>query len=305
MNQPRILLHVGAHKTGTTAIQAFAARHHSALAQRGLHYPLLRTSDGRLRSNSHNPLAHQFAHQSRPDHYGPAWLQQQLEAAGSGSLLLSAEALWRHGVGAETTSWVDRRRAYLERVANWFSPWPVEVVVVLREQAAFAHSVYLENIMKGTRRGRMAFNDFRSFLEQRHLQFFENLRLLESHLGPIHLLSYDEFATGNSLCHRFFKSLDVDTTDLAEPGRVRASLSYRQARLKRTLIPLMRSSRINAATNALLRRWLRNAGEHHQAVGFWASPQERGEWQDQYAEENEQIRAHYRPDLVTLFPEGR
>ncbi len=39
MKHKRIVIHIGAHKTGTTSVQQFFARHRAALILRGAHYP--------------------------------------------------------------------------------------------------------------------------------------------------------------------------------------------------------------------------------------------------------------------------
>lgn len=309
MSPPRILLHAGSHKTGTTAIQAFAAQQRTPLFQRGLYYPLLLRPDGRPRSNSHNPLAHQFARISEPWKWDKEWLRHRLDEVDGGTLFLSAEAFWRQGPPQGNDHWIDHRRAYLQRLAGWLGNSQVEVVVVLREQAAFANSVYLENIMKGNRRGRMEFQEFRDFLAGRHLRYQENLGLFEELIGPIRLLSYDELASGSHLCHHFFSTLGWETTDLPEPGRIRTSLSIRQARIKQALGRLGASSALNSIINGLLRRRVSRqkpeSGGGSEGLGFWKSMEERQAWQAAYRAENEAIRARYRPDMEALFPEGK
>ena len=58
----RLLLHVGTHKTGTTAIQTFAMRHRAALLERGLLFPTLEP-DLPQHSLPHHVLAHTVAGQ--------------------------------------------------------------------------------------------------------------------------------------------------------------------------------------------------------------------------------------------------
>ena len=37
--RPRLLLHIGTHKTGTSALQESLSSHRALLLQRGIHYP--------------------------------------------------------------------------------------------------------------------------------------------------------------------------------------------------------------------------------------------------------------------------
>lgn len=64
---PRIILHAGLHKTGTTSVQENCARHAELLLQHGIVYPSFRFRERRLNNHS-DPLAGVFS--SRPMAYG-------------------------------------------------------------------------------------------------------------------------------------------------------------------------------------------------------------------------------------------
>ncbi|MCB1733068.1 MAG: hypothetical protein KDI21_21530, partial [Halieaceae bacterium] len=64
---PRIILHAGLHKTGTTSVQENCARHAELLLQHGIVYPSFSFRDRRINNHS-DPLAGVFS--SRPLAYG-------------------------------------------------------------------------------------------------------------------------------------------------------------------------------------------------------------------------------------------
>lgn len=83
----KVILHIGVHKTGTSAIQVFLERNAPALARQGFFY---RPSIPEW--PNHNPLADAFA-PGRDVDGGRSHLRDLMEAAGDRTLLLSAEML--------------------------------------------------------------------------------------------------------------------------------------------------------------------------------------------------------------------
>lgn len=82
----KLFVHVGPHKTGTSAIQAFLHRNHVALRQRGAWYL------GTGGTNNHTLLGHAFL---RGDPAAPDMLERYIAAAGEancGTCILSSES---------------------------------------------------------------------------------------------------------------------------------------------------------------------------------------------------------------------
>lgn len=312
MSGPRLLLHAGLHKTGTTAIQAFAAGNRDALEACGAWYPTFEPV-GPVDNESHNRLAHSIAGTGKSGSFGDAEVHRLLkhwrDECGESRLVISAEALSRHVDPAGGSDWKSQRKAYLDRVASALADFEVEVVLVLRPQAEFVHSAYLENVMKASRRGSWSFARFREYLAERHLRYEDNLDAFDRAFGNVRVLVYDDLVQSGAFCSAFFEALGFTVEGLKEPGRIRRSLSARQARIKRALLPIIFTRGQNRWINAVLRkpavtsladRVLDDCG-----TGLWESSSVHREWQRRYEDENERIRARFRPDRATLFPPDR
>jgi len=308
MSRPRLILHAGLHKTGTTALQQFAARNRERLRERGLWYPTYEPVR-RGPCGAHNLLAHSFACTRKSAKFSSGEIKQLVGYwhghIGNDSLFLSAEALCRHVIPDAGPDWVEQRLRYLERVASAFSDFDVEVVFVLRRQDQFVHSAYLENIMKATRLASLSFPEFRKVFEQGNLRYEDNLNVFVRVFDRVHVMLYEDLQTDGHLCANFLRNLGFDADDLPEPGKIRESFTIDQARVKRVLLPIVVSRGVNNRVNALLRtsmvsrlseRLLRNAG-----IDFWEDDLVRRQWQQVYEKENERIRHRFFPGNSTLF----
>ncbi|MER8490776.1 hypothetical protein NKH53_21240 [Mesorhizobium australicum] len=90
----RVILHIGVHKTGTSALQSFLYRNAALLESHGMFYKPTSTD-----WPNHNPLAAAFMPDSVDN--GPARLAKTLEEAGGRTLLISSEMLCEPTVDTE------------------------------------------------------------------------------------------------------------------------------------------------------------------------------------------------------------
>lgn len=309
MSPPKLWLHAGAHKTGTTAIQQFAAANRATLLGSGLWYPDFQPVRDDA-PTSHNPLAHSLAQPGGSRGLSAVQIRELVdywrEKAGNRSLLVSAEAFCRHLDPEGGKEWLEQRKAYLKRLAAVFADFDVEVIFALRRQDRWAHSVYLENIMKGSDRAKMSFPEFRKFLEKRHLRFEDNIAVFEESFGPVRVLTYEGLSQDGNLFSNFFAELGLkNLKNLVDPGLVRPSLSIRQARMKKLLVPVIVSRSQNRRLNRVLgwqplikaSKWLWGEPEN----GFWESENVRREWLEKFEAENERLRLNHFPNRLDLF----
>lgn len=311
---PRLLLHVGWHKTGTTAIQSFAAHHRSALLKRGLWYPDYQpASEGR--QQAHHAFAGGFAGEGfLSSEQARALIDYWVENADKSKhlLLLSAETISRLVIGEAGEDWLLGRRRYLQTLREALSPFDVDVIVVLRRQDHYVLSMYQEYIFTGPRGVNrwidadrsdsllpLSFQRFRGALAQTTLRYRDSLLLFEELFGRPKMMLYQELAQTGQLAGAFFHELGLNTQGLADPGVVHPSPSYEETVLKRTLWPLAALPRANAALNRFLVWAMRNF--FHPSFG--ASPRDRlwekgrawFDFLDDYYEENAAIAARYFP----------
>lgn len=210
-----LFLHVGTHKTGTTAIQRFALRHKESLRQRGLWYPLYQ--DFNLNAHyAHHPLAHALARGDAEQAESARTFARAVGEGKVGNVLISAEPMYRHLLGAEPADYWTRRRAYIERLRSHFPTADVEVLLVVRSQDTFAKSLYQERV-KVTRYTKT----FREFIatEQEYFLYHRQLDAFLEFFPRARVLLFEDLSAVN-LIDAFFAALGVDVTDLEhEPSR--------------------------------------------------------------------------------------
>lgn len=232
MTKPRLILHIGSHKTGTTAIQRFCGKHRDALFQQGILYPsydLVQEKE----HYAHLALAHGIAGLDE------RWPKEKIrlfmgKAAAlcpeGGSVMLSAEPLFRHliVVSRKMTKhlpdreyWLAKRR-YIEAVAEVLQDFDVEVVAVFRNQNQYFGSLYQE-LIKVTR---FSGTPFEFYLMKRHeLNYFDQMEMWSACFPKVRVLVFEQLCQRGELVHEFLKI--VSGKDLVLPAvadRVNTSL---------------------------------------------------------------------------------
>jgi hypothetical protein len=140
----KLIVHIGAPKTGTSAIQSFMLRNRDALAGQGVLYP----QSGMLKSAHH--LIGAAIHPLRSKRLGSAPRDQVLATAIAGirqeialhspeTLVISSEYLWGK-LSANN----------IQRLLSHFSDWSLNVVVYLRRQDLLAQSLYVQAVKTGS-----------------------------------------------------------------------------------------------------------------------------------------------------------
>lgn len=166
IGRPRLVLHAGTHKTGTTAIQRVLKEHRRRLSKQGLVYP-----DARPFLGGSSEAHHRFAHAlTGIDPAATAAAGRFIAHVHSRTgpdrvALLSSEAVYRNVHGAKRWRTVEpeqywaRRRRYLEDLAETLDGFDVRILLFLRRPDDFAESFYKESVSKGRRE---PFEDFLS-----------------------------------------------------------------------------------------------------------------------------------------------
>lgn len=156
--RPALLLHAGAPKTGTTAIQSALAHNRARLEAAGVWYPPISDTfpvNPRLNSaRAHFAFAAAVARDTEEDRQRVARFMAAMEARGGtvDRVILSAETLYRltagspKGAGRESP--LDKRHRFLARLAAVTEEFRAEVLLYLRRVDRFAESLYAETMVQ-------------------------------------------------------------------------------------------------------------------------------------------------------------
>lgn len=295
-----VVLHIGTHKTGTTAIQRFAASKRAKLRSRGIWYPSY-DEIGLFVHYGHHHIAHALANENGNrlsiDDARRFVDYVQAKKRRNETLLISAEPFYRHLLPAEGGYWAERK-TYIDRVRSFFPSSDVKVLAIVRRQDTFARSLYQERVK--VTKYRLKFRDFLA-TERPSFEYYNHLRLFKEAFGQVEVLTYEDLAA-RGLIDSFFAHLGVDVSDI--PGRPSAnpSLPIDLVEFKRILntTPL-KPERLKEIGTLLLDK--AEVTKIERGKVDWLPVEEMAAFYDSFAELNEKLRAEYLPDRPPpLFP---
>lgn len=295
-----VVLHIGTHKTGTTAIQRFAAANRAKLRSRGLWYPSY--DEIRLFVHyGHHHVAHALANEngnrlSIED--TRRFVDHVLAKRRPGeTLLISAEPFYRHVLPAEGGYWAERK-AYVDRVREFFPGDDIKVLAIVRRQDTFARSLYQERIKVTKFR-----QTFPEFIADRHpFEYYEHLRLFEEAFGTVDVLLYEDLAAAG-LINAFFGHLGIDVANITGRPSANPSLPIELVEFKRILNGTSLSSERLKEIGVLLLDKAERAKSIERGKLDWLSVDEMAAFYESFGETNERLRAAYLPARpAPLFP---
>lgn len=138
-----LIIHIGAPKTGTTAIQQYLLKNREYLAEQGVLYPL----GGLLKSGHHivgaavfPARAHRLQGRSRQEALQTSVqaIRKEIEALRPGTVILSSEYLWGN-LSPDN----------IQPLLQPFSDCRIRVVAYLRRQDLLAQSLYIQAVKGG------------------------------------------------------------------------------------------------------------------------------------------------------------
>jgi hypothetical protein len=212
-----IFLHIGSHKTGTTAIQRYLARHRDQLLSQGIWYP--RDSElleGGRDSYNHLNIARSLDCTGKAKTYSNEQLQQMMaslvaRARDFDTTIISAEAFWRIGFGRHPADgdnsilW-KRKLNHVAQIRQLFGDAAdVTVVAALRERAAYLQSSYSEFILATYYR--KSIHKFLPYIA--HVSdYLQQLEAWQSQFS-VRALSYEQLGAQGNLPVAFLSALGV------------------------------------------------------------------------------------------------
>ncbi|SMX42529.1 hypothetical protein [Actibacterium lipolyticum] len=247
----QLLLHVGTHKTGTTAIQHALFAERDALLRQGVLYDTGFDQVKGTRYAQHG-VSHALARFNDEDQAGLAAYRARLLNAPCDRIVISAEPFYRHfdRRGFETAGapedYEERRRVYLDRVAEYFDCFDTRVSLYFRRPDSFASSLFKENVTSNSMK-----QDFPDFLQGRArvFQYADRLNDFETRFPKTDVFSF-EALTKRGLIAGFFADHGLTLSDSFQSDPVRQGVSDRAA-----LWLLRAKQETDLDAQAISRRW--------------------------------------------------
>jgi hypothetical protein len=314
----RIVLHIGTHKTGTTAIQHALNADRALLRQEGIWYPheeeLLSGGDQRPH---HLDLARSLDVTRHPKRYNKQQIDQITRAICTGAqehatTIISAEAFWRIGFGHPEPDGSNRehlwsiKRQTIQRIRHLFAGAEAEVVVCLREHVHYVQSLYSEFLLSTQYRG-----SIRQF-EKTYRHALSYQRQLEEwgREFPVTVYSYEQLSQNNMLPLELLRRA-TKRPDLQLPRahlRANASQPIACIAIKRHLnhLPLDAPLRQKIQRKAR-KRFQRSSSStisRLRQANSWCSATELQAIAARFADDDAAVRRHYCPELSSRW-QGR
>lgn len=226
---------MGAHKTGTTTLQADLALNRSVLQGVGLVYPDFHNADSHYRWAGF--VAGEIPETSAAQHakITSDWLGNLQPHQ---ALLLSAESFYRY---------VNTQPDYLVKLKSVLKDADITPVLCLRSQADYAKSLYSEWVSNWQYP-----HDIYTFIKEFYSWFdFESVVGKVSQLGKPILMSYHQIA-GANLSSNFVNELGYTAELVSNVDRLRVTPSDAEVYLKRLLNKLYPQASVrNIVSNAV------------------------------------------------------
>ena len=201
MGRRKVILHVGQSKAGSTSIQNYLEVQRESLLESGFLFPksvfLRQNPFDSTRTPGHLKFLQGLNSGELHD------FEKELSNEPESTLILSVESLFS-----------DQTNKVLDKVANYFNGWDVHIIVVLREQAAWLRSRYVENTMSGfsSRYGR--FSTFvTEMMERGTLNYNERIEFLRQRLNAQSVKAINFDSSEQSLIPRLLSAIEVPVTD--------------------------------------------------------------------------------------------
>ena len=239
---PGLILHVGAQKTGSSALQRFFTANRDLLSRAGCAYPQLPFPERSLRDSNAEVLARACASLAKDgddpsnwrSYLGPEYLSAFEDALeGHGRILVSEEMLWMsvRGIGLDRREGIREHALIWQTLAHIFEHLGIDdlhIIVYLRRQDEFLSSLWRETVRNG--RHAIGFHAWEQQLRSGIVcDYRERIRIIEAALPTcrITVRSYGQPAFGKDLFHDFCEAASIPWNDaFSLPGRVNASLPF-------------------------------------------------------------------------------
>jgi len=234
----KTVLHIGFHKTGTTALQTYLSSNRSMLADMGFVYPDFADYNAEIKEIAQFYLAKSV---SNPD-YDLTGIKEYLARTSSNAktLFLSAESVLRYSLETENASPYEKKVAYIKRLSSVLPGSEVEVVASLRNPFKLIDSYHHESVKKTYYSG-----SYSSYLGMffRHYDPVSTLNAWQQVFPQIAVRQYEKDCSHQQgIVGAFMETYAKDLQPKDTDGRFNTSLSTLSIEVLRRLNPYLEES---------------------------------------------------------------
>jgi hypothetical protein len=207
-----IILHIGTHKTGTSAVQYFLQLNREVLAKKGIHYACFARSKnanglGPLVAKGHSVPVREFV----------ARHAEEAHQKGANRILISAESLFAmstffHKLNGRCSDYWKLESAAIDLFRGVMpQDTPIKLIVFFRRQDTFLESIYCQ-MLSEDRKFTMNIKEFYVFMREA-LDYHEHLSMWSTVFPDFTVRTYEE-ASKNVV--DFFLRTALEVNDFAE-----------------------------------------------------------------------------------------
>lgn len=286
----RLILHVGAHKTGTTSIQKFLRKNELTLKKHNIIYPNFDII-GKPKKYAHHELSHAIASKSNILTYANAksFINKCHELYSDKTVIISAEPFYRHFISQSDSFNIWRaKETYIKRVADLFGE-DIEITFVFRRQDSFAASLYQENVK--VNRYSKSFDNFIIDFSY-YFNYYRNVKLWSKYFKKINVYTFEELLIENNLEINFLKKLGLSISDnLISAEKENRSFHPDMVEFKR----ILNGSPLSLSTLSKIKDMMidYNNRNYVKTDSFWLDPEQRAKFIEKFDSNNRKLRIEY------------
>lgn len=277
-----IYLHIGLHKTGTSAIQLFLSRNRTVLKQKGVLFPGTRTACYDLSEELLNTSVSEIL--SDANSPSKKYLNE-IQSSSSGTVILSSEGF------------IKLKKEQIEAFKNLFpDDYRLKIIVYLRRQDDKLESHYNQNIRESKIRNQQRFSEsFQLLLKNGYFDFYTILIPWREVFGKENIIvrCYEKEQLPNGIYQDFLEAIGLKTDNAFQIPEDKVNIS-----MNWDLIEIIRLCNIRFGDQRRFQRFLVNILtkinlEYKENQQRLLSPQERMEIIGHFAESNAKVAREY------------
>ena len=308
----RAIVHIGAGKTGSTAIQYALSHNQARLTALGFRYPRLKGGSTRRDATDHNRLAYHLLEPRRSRVERASATALAIAAREKTVTLLSGEIFYMRPFESEFPNadlYLQAKGAAIDRLMALLSPFDrVDVLCYVRRHDRWLESIYNQRLKTG-RAGELSFDEFAASFGRAH--YLPQLDAWAERLpnGRVTVRPYEAAMRGEGgLIGDFFKTVGIEV-ELPTPKETLRSVNpglgrdYVEFMRRAQQLPLRRRARarLSSGLMSVSARRLAQTPEP-KSWSLFLSREKRMALLQSFAEDDAAVTAKYlHPDFNRLF----